>query len=184
MRTIDTLRAEHDGILAVLAHLERAVAAAERGVAIPVDVFADIQEFFTIFVDRCHHGKEEDEVFSRLERDDKKEVPERLGAEHETGRKLAAAYAGAVRGYVPGDVASGMRLAQAARAYDRFLRNHIEEENRELFPLIEQMLATEDQALVEAFDRIEEERIGPGTHERLHHMIDGLPQRIDPFVTA
>lgn len=184
MRTIDVLRAEHDGILAVLTQLERAVGAAERGASVPVDVFADIQEFFAIFVDRCHHGKEEAEVFSRLKRDLDAEVAERLEVEHETGRKLAAAYAAAVRTYVPGDVTSGSRLAVAARVYDRFLRDHIEKENQALFPYIERTLTAEDRALVEAFDRIEEERIGPGTHERLHGMIDGLPHRIDPYATA
>src|SRR5579884_1767403 len=66
LETVRVLRAEHDAIRAVLAHLEAAVAAAERGVAVPRDLFTDIQEFFTVFVDRCHHGKEESVIFPRL----------------------------------------------------------------------------------------------------------------------
>ena len=66
MKTIETLRDEHNGVLFVLEQLERAVAAAERGASVPKDVFADVQEFFAIFVDKCHHGKEEAELFPRL----------------------------------------------------------------------------------------------------------------------
>ena len=50
MRTIDTLRDEHAGVLLVLDELKRAVSAAERGAPVPVEVFRDIQEFFAVFV--------------------------------------------------------------------------------------------------------------------------------------
>jgi hemerythrin-like domain-containing protein len=58
MKTTETLRAEYEGVLVVL---ERAVNAAGRGAPVPVDVFRDIQEFFNVFVDRCHDAKEESE---------------------------------------------------------------------------------------------------------------------------
>ena len=104
-------------------------------------------------------------------------------AEHARGRQLAAAYAAAVQTYAPGDLASGQTLASAACAYAAFLREHIDEETRELFPAMTTKLAAEDAALVAAFERIEEEQIGPGTHERLHALIDAVPERIDPFVS-
>jgi hypothetical protein len=50
MLTIETLRDEHTGILTVLEQLELAVAAAEHGASVPADVFADVQEFFAVFV--------------------------------------------------------------------------------------------------------------------------------------
>ena len=52
MLTIDTLREEHTGVLLVLDQLDEAVSAAEIGESLPKDVFNDIQEFFTVFVDR------------------------------------------------------------------------------------------------------------------------------------
>jgi len=57
-------------------------------------------------------------------------------------------------------------------------------ETRELFPVIERVLAAEDERLVSAFDRIEEEQIGAGAHERLHRMIEALPARLAPWVKA
>ncbi|MGI8915530.1 MAG: hemerythrin domain-containing protein [Chloroflexota bacterium] len=63
MKAVEVLRAEHDGVLIVLAELERAATAAEYAAPMPRGIFTDIQEFFSVFVDRCHHGKEEAEVF-------------------------------------------------------------------------------------------------------------------------
>ena len=181
MKTIDTLRDEHNGVLYVLDQLERAVSAAERGSPVPQDVFADVQEFFAIFVDKCHHGKEEAELFPRLTTAPGRALVERLEAEHVTGRRLAGAYASAAQAYRPGLAESGARLAQAARDYADFLRGHIALETDELFRATE-AIAEQDQELYDAFERVEEERIGPGTHERLHGMIDGLGARIEPWL--
>ncbi len=183
MKSVDTLREEHEGVLTVLDNLERAGRAAQRGAALPREVFADIQEFFAVFVDRCHHGKEEAEIFPRLLGGPHAGLVDRLEQDHVKGRALARAYAQAVQDYQPGDAAGGGRVAAAAREYSAFLREHIALETSDLFPAMKSIEA-EDGAMSEAFERIEEERIGPGTHERLHAMIAGLPARIRPFTTT
>ncbi|HEY8741479.1 MAG TPA: hemerythrin domain-containing protein [Chloroflexota bacterium] len=182
MQAIAVLRAEHDAVLVVLTELERAATAAEQGAFVPRSIFTDIQEFFTVFVDHCHHGKEEAELFSRMGEGAHAVVVQALALEHDTGRQRAAAYAAAVHSYVPGDRISGAQVARAARAYADLLRVHIEHETRDLFPAIAETLAAEDDQLVTAFERIEDEQIGAGTHERLHAMIDTLPGRISPWV--
>lgn len=181
MNAVDTLLAEHAAILHVLDQLEQAAEASERGIPVPADIYQDVQEFFTIFVDRCHHGKEEAEVFPPLQQKYGALI-ERLEAEHATGRQFAQAYNRAIQHYLPGKAETGATLAAAARTYADFLRRHIDQETQELFPVVEQALGPEDQRIVDAFERIEVERIGPGTHERLHGMIDGLPGRIAPFL--
>lgn len=183
MQAIDVLRAEHDGVLAVLASLEQAAGAAEQGQPVPDAVFRDMREFFEVFVDRCHHGKEEAGVFPRLVQRGATELPRRLEAEHEQERGIAATFSAAVAQYRPGDAATARQLAASARAYADLLRRHIDLETRELFPAME-TLAADDAALVEAFERIEEQRIGPGVHERFHTMIDELPARIAPWLRA
>jgi hemerythrin-like domain-containing protein len=181
MQTIETLKTEHDAVLGVLTHLEHAADAAGHGAPIPGDLFADVREFFAIFVDRCHHGKEESELFPRLTVAGATALVRRLEDQHVEGRRLASDYAAAVEAYRPGDAGSGARLAAAVHAYADFLRAHIDLENRELLPATA-ALAAQDRDLVEAFDRVEEERIGPGVHDRLHEMIDGLPARIGPWL--
>lgn len=182
MQAVEVLRAEHDGVLAVLDRLERAATAAEWGVAVPQDVFIDIQEFFGVFVDRCHHGKEEAELFPRLVGGTNATIVQALAQEHDSGRRLAATYAAAVRSYAPGDRRSGARLARASRDYAAHLRAHIERETLELFPAMEASWAADDDRLVAAFERIEQQQIGAGTHERLHAMIETLPVRIAPWL--
>ena len=123
-------------------------------------------------------------MLSRLGTDRDAAVVSVLEREHRLGRDLAAAYGDAVRAYMPGDIASALRLETAARQYASSLREHIDHETRELFPVIERVLAAEDERLVSAFDRIEEEQIGTGTHERLRGMIDTLPVRLVPLIKA
>jgi hemerythrin-like domain-containing protein len=183
MRSVETLQDEHTGVLTVLEQLERAVDAAERGSPVPAAVFSDIGEFFAVFVDRCHHAKEEQAVFPLLGPDGTA-VIRRLEAEHGTGRRLARAYADAVVSYAAYPAAAP-GLARAAREYSAFLRRHIEVETFDLFPLMARTLTPEeDDELVREFDEIEEKQIGPGTHERLHGMIDSLAPRIDAVPTA
>ena len=179
MRTVDDLRTEHHIVLEVLDRLERAVSMAERGALVPADVFADIQEFFATFLDRCHHGKEEAEVLPRLKTGVNAALAQRLEEEHGTGRKLAGAYAEAVEDYVPGGTKTSRKLAEAARAYSAFLREHIELETEELFPAMDSELSPEDGTMFEGFERIEEKRIGPGMHEQLHEMVEGLEARLE-----
>lgn len=181
MNTIALLSSEHTAILQVLEQVELAASALERGVPVPVDIFQDIQEFFTIFVDRCHHEKEEAEIFPRLAQDHGALI-KRLETEHVAGRQYAKAFSQAVQTYQPGEMATGAALAAAARVYAAFLRKHIVQETQELFPVVVHALEADDQHLMTAFDRIEVERIGPGTHERLHGMIDGLEGRIAPLL--
>jgi hemerythrin-like domain-containing protein len=183
MDTVATLSAEHAAILHVLEQVEQAAAAAEQGIPMPIDIFQDIQEFFSIFVDRCHHGKEEAEIFPRLQPGHAALI-ERLEAEHATGRHFVLDFTQALQSYQPGERVSGASLAAAARAYTTFLRVHIDQETQELLPVVEHALEAEDQEVVAGFERIEVERIGLGTHERLHTMIDGLAERIAPFLVT
>jgi hemerythrin-like domain-containing protein len=183
MDTVTILRNEHAAILGVLEQLEQATTASEQGIPVPVDIFQDIEEFFTIFVDHCHHGKEEAEIFPRLH-PAYAALVERLEAEHVAGRQFFQEFSQAVQTYLPGKAATGAALATAARDYASFLCAHIYQETQELFPLVERALEADDQQIVAAFEHIEVERIGPGTHERLHKMIDGLAGRIEPFLVS
>ena len=98
MRATEVLREEHDAVLVVLDALEQAVTAAEHGRSVPKSIFQDIEEFFTVFVERCHHGKESTTVFSQLNAaPGNAGLIEQLETEHETGKRLSAAYREALR---------------------------------------------------------------------------------------
>jgi hemerythrin-like domain-containing protein len=182
MQSVDILKEEHTAVLAVLDQLERAAEAVARGVCIPAEIFTDIGEFVSIFVDRCHHAKEETVLFPVLGIAGAP-LEARLKDQHAVGRQLAGGFAAAAVDYSRSRLGSTLRLAAAARAYSAYLRAHIELETNELFPLIGRVLSVEaDTAAVQGFAWIEEQRIGGGTHERLHGMIAGFAPRLDQAI--
>ena len=67
MKAIEELKNEHRGIQLMLRVLERIAGKGEGGEPVRQDHLSGILEFLTIFVDKCHHGKEENFLFPMAE---------------------------------------------------------------------------------------------------------------------
>jgi hemerythrin-like domain-containing protein len=180
----EILRKEHDAILRMLDATEELARRFRKHEHVEPQVLDHLLEFFRLFADRCHHGKEEDLFFPMLE---KKGMPRGGGPigvmlmEHDQGRGLVGQMAIAGKEYATGDSAAGLRWAAAAVDYAGLLREHIAKENEVLFVMAERMLTpAEQQELVQAFEKSEEEKMGAGTHERLHTMMDKLLAELQP----
>ena len=177
-KATEVLRKEHDVILKVIEATEFTAARLERGEKVPDSLLAGLVEFFQLFADRCHHGKEEDLLFPALEAAG---VPKENGpigamlADHTRGREYIRAMNDALAGVGAGTPADQEVFAVAAHGYARLLSDHIEKENNVLFIMAERQLSPEEhERLLKGFERIEQERIGPGVHERYHAMLDRL----------
>jgi len=178
MSATEELRTEHRAIERMLAVLEAAAGRLEAGQRVRADLFREAVDFVRNFADRCHHSKEEDNLFLRLE---EKGVPRHGGPigvmllEHGQGREYVRAIADAIDAYEGGDGVAVRTVAENARGYVELLRGHIWKEEEILFPAADGMLSPSDQAdLTERFQRIEKEVMGPGVHERYHAMLDAL----------
>lgn len=151
MRTpTDVLRDEHRVILGALDLLETAAARAAAGETVPAGWWEGAIGWLRSFADRNHHAKEEDALFPAMI---KAGVPSGGGPvdvmleEHVQGRTLIATMADD-----PG------RRPEAARAYVRLLRDHIDKENGVLFPLAEAVLDEQGVAgVARAFEQVEAE---------------------------
>lgn len=171
------LRKEHDAILKMLGATESAAHRIQAGGPVEIETLDGLLEFFRLFADQCHHGKEEDLLFPLLE---SRGLP-RFGGptgvmlhEHEQGRALIKQMAEATEACRRGEKA-GPQWAQAALGYAGLLRAHIDKENNILFVMAENMLTPDEQKeLAAGFDRIEIEKMGAGTHERLHAKMEKL----------
>jgi len=179
------LRNEHDTILRMLEATEHVAESLATGARIPVHILSNTIEFFRLFADRCHHGKEEELLFPALE---KRGMPRSGGPigvmlmEHDSGRTLIAEMAEAAKAYESGDKEAGQKWASAAMNYSRLLRDHIAKENNVLFVMAERLLtAAEQQQLASGFEEIEIQKMGEGTHERLHRMMDSLLAEVTAF---
>ncbi|MCF8078748.1 MAG: hemerythrin domain-containing protein [Desulfobacterales bacterium] len=178
MKATRELKNEHRGIEQMLQVLDAISAKLRLGEPLPAEHMDGIMEFLTVFVDTCHHGKEEEFLFPALEAAG---VPREGGpigvmlSEHEQGRQLVARLKEWVAGYRSGDQQAAAGFQRVAREYVDLLNQHIAKEDTVLFPLADERLAAEqDAVLFEAFEQLERERIGAGKHEAFHALLDQL----------
>ncbi len=131
MRITDILKDEHRVIEQVLDCLEQVLERARIGEGFDRESASDAVRFFQSFADRCHHGKEEDQLFPAMIR---KGVPKEVGpigvmlADHEIGRAAVREMQAALS--QPEAVGPSVeRFVQAAAGYVEHLRSHILKED-------------------------------------------------------
>jgi hemerythrin-like domain-containing protein len=181
MKATEQLQAEHEGIKLMLRILEAICLKLDAGEKVNPEHFNKIIEFFRVFVDKCHHGKEELLLFPVMEAAG---VPKQGGplgvmlAEHDIGRGHVRGMAEALERYKSeGGEAAGL-LATHSREYAALLTAHIEKEKNVLFPMADAHVPSSKQdELYEEFEKLEAERIGPGVHEEFHRLLDELAKR-------
>ena len=179
MQPIEDLKTEHEAVRITLRILDSICKETEKTGAISnPEHLGQLIEFFRIFVDTCHHGKEEELLFPALEDVGVSREGGPIGVmlkEHQQGRDLVAKMNVALARYSEGHREAVSDLIQHARAYIVLLNQHIDKENNVLFPMADRHLARAKQVeLGEGFETIEKEKIGAGKHEAFHRMIESL----------
>lgn len=168
------LRNEHDAILFVLRVLEKMTADREKESAELLQYEREMVYFLQIFADKCHHGKEENFLFTELVRRGVRSEGGPVGemlVDHQLGRQYIARMGQAL------EADDTARFAITAGDYRALLLKHIEKENGVLFPMADSLIGVAEQdELFELFERHEEEVVGHGVHETLHAMIDQWAQ--------
>jgi len=179
MTPTEILRHEHKIILMVLDAVEREANLMRDTGKVNRDRLEKIIEFVRNFADRCHHAKEENQLFVKMgERGLPKEGgPIGLIREHEEGRRLIKAVADAIPQAAQGDAKAIAAISENLMGYVNLLRAHIHKEDNILYPMADRFLTPADQkSLAEAFERIEAEEIGEGVHERYHQLAHELAE--------
>ncbi len=180
MKPTAQLQEEHQAIKRMLRIAGKVSEKLESGEEINPEHLEQIVEFIRVFADRCHHGKEEDLLFVAME---EAGIPKEGGpigvmlAEHDMGRGYVRGLSEAVTRYKAGERGVSPAIVENARNYIALLSQHIDKEDNILYPMADMHL-TEDQqkALLEGFERVERERIGPGRHEAFHQLLDRLQE--------
>ncbi len=182
------LRSEHEAILRMLDAADEVALRIMRGKTPDREILSGLIEFLRLFADRCHHGKEEELLFPKLE---EKGLPRYGGpigvmlAEHDQGRAFIRKMVESFESFAAGDKGAARNWAEAAQGYSQLLRSHIGKENNILFVMADSILSESDQSeLSTGFERVELEKMGSGTHERLHLLMDRICAKVFPETRA
>jgi len=177
MGPTEELREEHGAIMKVLAILQGISEKMEDHDPRILDPLGRVLEFLKVFVDQCHHAKEEEFLFPALVEAQSKNTGliEELVSEHEEGRKMVAGLEAALGRMNQRDREGAAESFETIRNYLKLFRTHIRKENGILFPEAREILPeTSQERIVLEFQKLEQERIGEGRHEAFHRMIEEL----------
>ena len=180
MYATEILRQEHKVIERMLPVLEEAAWRVEHGRSLDADIFPNIIDFMRVFADKCHHAKEEAQLFPVLKEngiDIESGLVGALVEEHREARVLVGRLAEHVEKI--DDVESAAEVAATTRVYVRLLQMHIEKEDVTLMPLVDRTLKPEQQmALAVIFEDVEDEEPCRGSYDRYRELVSELEDRL------
>ena len=175
MKATQQLRDEHEGVMVMLRIMEKVRKQAQDSGSFHIAHFEFILEFLKVFVDKCHHAKEEELLFPVLEAMGVPNEGGPIGAmlhDHSKGRGFIKSMGDAFSEYKHGEESALGEIIHNAQEYVSLLFDHIDKENTVLFAMAEKILSeAQQEELYEGFEKIEEDRIGIGKHEEFHGLI-------------
>ena len=159
MTPTQVMEAEHRLIETVVKALGGVAAALEKGQPADAAMLDTAVEFFRIYADKLHHGKEETLFFPMLV---KRGVPPQgcpiggLNHEHEKGRALVRALAEQAPAYAQGRPGAKEGLLETLHGIFDLYQNHIWKEDAMVFPMADKVLTAADQKeLTEKFAEVD-----------------------------
>ena len=172
------LKEEHQIILRVIAVLRRLVERSQSGDGFEVEAFSKCVAFLRHFADGCHHAKEEDLLFPKLE---ERGVPRQGGPigcmleEHRLARGFTKDMGDALEAYARDEEDAVDRFHVAAKQYGDLLTNHIFKEDNVLFMMGDNVMTDDDQqTLRTCFAEVGCRSFGGSSREELKRVADEL----------
>jgi len=139
-----------------------------------------IIDFFKLYADKCHHGKEETLFFPAMENAGIKRETSIIGhliIEHETSRK----YLSQMHEAIASKLINPPFLISSAHDYIDLIRKHIVKENNDLFPMGDAKIPMKiQQELLVKFEKFEETVMGKDIHMKLHDILNRLEDKYFP----
>lgn len=181
MTPTEILKHEHKVIELVLQGAEKESGKIKETGNVDYGIIEKFIDFTRNFTDGCHHAKEEHHLFPKM---GEKGFSKDAGPiaimlmEHVAGRSFISQIEESLKLVKNGDATAKDRLAESLYEYINLLRNHIYKEENILFNMADQAFSIDEQNLLAAaFEKVEEEEIGTGVHEKYHklaHEIAGM----------
>lgn len=178
MKPTDDLKEEHEAVKLMLGILDAVCKNIEIGGNVKQEHLEELVEFMRIFVDKCHHTKEEAYLFPEMEKleiPDLRELITSLRSEHEVGRQYVSRIEKIVS--KKEEYRELSNIVENSKAYLQLLTQHIEKEDNNLFPMADAYLSESVQKkLLKDFEIVENEIIGSGRHEEFHRWLHKMEE--------
>ncbi|WP_169704134.1 hemerythrin domain-containing protein [Candidatus Kuenenia stuttgartiensis] len=181
--TTELLRTDFALQKRVLITLEKAIMLMEDNVdSVSKETFEKSIEVISYFFDICHIEKENEILFPFVKNIqggmEKKDFLGRLLMEHISARDRKRALSDAVKGISLGKKAR-KTIKKAGYRYIKYVKKHLQTEEKALFPWIDTLLSHDDQfALIERLNAVEEKYISNGLHEKYFIMVETLEKQL------
>ncbi len=181
MKPTEDLIHEHNAIKIMLSIMKKIAENIRNEKGVDTKDVEEIVDFLKTFADKCHHGKEENALFHALV---KAGIPNENGPvgvmlhEHVIGRGYIKDIGTSTDRYKKGNSQSVELIADSLLNYVNLLENHIQKEENVLFRMADKVLPAQIQdEIYEQFEKIEEEVIGHGVHEKFHELLKQLKSK-------
>jgi hemerythrin-like domain-containing protein len=145
-----------------------------------IHLLSSAADFFSVYADRCHHGKEEDILFEELEKrggvpDELDEIRKKLVREHEQARQYVQNLRKAYGDYhTGGGEDAKKRIAELLEKITDLYPQHIETEDKEFFfPVMDLFSKEEQDEMLERFYEFDRQMI----HEKYEQVVAELENR-------
>lgn len=155
MYATELMKQEHDLASGFLLVVKKACLNAMDNGSVNVDDFRTFLDIARNFVDKIHHGKEEDFLFNvmtdKLGRIAVNLVQHGMLVEHEMCRGHLMDLENALNDYEKtGSKESRLDIIESAAGYVRLLQRHVDKENTVVYPFADRSLSKEDQDAIDA----------------------------------
>jgi hemerythrin-like domain-containing protein len=177
MKSTVLLRDEHRIIQLFLSAAELEIATIRKSHRLNREKLHCILDFLTNYVGWAHHNKEEKYLFVKIKercREDMSIPVAVMVHEHAEGRSRIRTIQEAVT-VAGNDEAAAAKIADSFADYVHFMNNHINKENKVIFPLADRLLTSLDQlVLAEKFAKVDREVLDEGAKLKYHQLAQNI----------
>lgn len=163
MRPEAILREDHGRIMRLFAAWQKMLGELEHPNQSRQEAFAECINLVETFIDKCHHGKEDEILFPAMESSKRPEITsliEDLRSEHKTGRSMLEAIKLEFKAFSQPN-GSAEKLIQLCEGYIDLFRKHIRRENAKLLPVLEKCISAGAHEQIAAhFEQYEQKTFG------------------------
>ncbi len=173
MKPAGPLMIEHRLIERMVALLERELETMKTSAEVNTGLILAGVDFFRVYADRTHHGKEENILFAELRdkpmSDDEHAMMLRLTQEHAWARQAVGKLGSANDRYLQGDSAALHTMIYELGKIVQFYPEHIEKEDKHFFiPVMDYFTPAEQQAMLDRFWEFDRTMI----HEKYRNVVE------------